>query len=105
MIQLVIGLAEPNQHRRIEPVLRFRPVDADQKHAAVPLNPDISRLRRDGWSGGCRYCLRTRGIGTDEVRSECNGPGTCNHEISTRDVGGCCAMGVGHEAASWRPKE
>ena len=75
MVQLVISLAEPDQHRRIEPVLRFRPVDADQQHAAAPLHQDIFRLRRAGQSGRRRFRLRKRIAGNDKARGKCGGPG------------------------------
>src|SRR5258705_11265253 len=61
MVEPVIGLAQPDQHRRIEPVLRFRPLDADQQHAAAPLNQDIAWLCGAGRSGRRRSCLRKRG--------------------------------------------
>src|SRR5436189_156090 len=55
MVEPVIGLAQPDQHRRIEPVLRFRPLDADQQHAAAPLYQDIAWLCGDGRSGRCGW--------------------------------------------------
>src|SRR5215472_9060062 len=97
MVQLVIGLAQPDQHRRIEPVLCFRPVDADQQHIAVPLHSNISWLCRARQSGGCWSRLRTDGVGTSKGCGKRGGPGTGNHEVSAFHAGGCCASGVVHE--------
>jgi hypothetical protein len=96
MVEPVIGLAQPDQHRRIEPVLRFRPLDADQQHAAAPLYQDIAWLCGAGRSGRCGSRLRKRGAGSRKASGKRGGPGTGNHEVSARDAGGCRAMGVDH---------
>src|SRR6516162_9300186 len=97
MVEPVIGLAQPYQHRSIEPVLRFRPVDADQQHAAAPFHQYISRLCRTRRSGRRWSRLRKRGAATSKVYRKCGCPGTGNNEISTRNAGGCCTMAVDHE--------
>ena len=67
MVELVIGLAQPDQHRRIEPVLRFGPLDADQQHAAAPLYQDIAWLGGAGRRGRRRSRLRKRGAGSRKI--------------------------------------
>src|SRR5215469_8387497 len=96
MVELVVSLAQPDQHRRIEPVLRFRPLDADQQHTAAPLYQDIAWLYGAGGSGRRRSRLRKRGAGSRKASGKRGGPGTGNHEVSARDASGCCAMGIDH---------
>src|SRR5262249_60259735 len=95
VVEQVISLAQPDQHRRIKPVLCFRPIDADQQHAAAPLHQDISRLRWSGRSGRGRSRLCKRGAGSSKARGERGDPGTGHHEVSTRDASGWGVVGVG----------
>jgi hypothetical protein len=54
MVELIIGLADPDDDRRIEAILGLRPVDADQQEAAAPLH--VNRAWRGALS--CRLIWR-----------------------------------------------
>jgi hypothetical protein len=97
LLELVIGLAEPDQHRRIEPVTDLGPVEADQQDGATPVDVDGSGrrglLRRKAGGG-----LRLRAPIAADSGSEHGDAGAGKHEIAAAKFGTPCIVTLGHRA-------
>src|SRR5260370_23618055 len=76
MVELVEGLAQSDDDQRVERVLCFRPVDADQQNAAAPLNDYPSRL----WRSCCRGLLGGRALGA------CHYTGCGNRDADGQEI-------------------
>lgn len=105
VLELIIGLPEPDQDRSVEAVQRLRPIDPDQQYGAAPFHGDLSRLgrrRRGGrrWRRRAGAGLREGGAGIDHSGREYGRSGTGNHKVATVDPGAQHVVRVGHDDVS-----